>query len=236
MKPVVLITRPRPDADTLAEAVSDRGFSPLIEPLLEIRPLSVRRPDPADYQALIFTSANAVRVFAEMTPDRAHPVYCTGGHTAETARSFGWHNVTSAAGDGTDLSRLLAESTFEARVPLLHPAGEDIATPVAATGVAIERLTIYKADKAVNLSADCLTCLDQNGLSAALFFSARTARVFADLLEQYGRTESVSTTKALCLADSVVKSLEHLPWLNVQVADRPTRDSLLDLLGRCEDR
>ncbi len=226
----VLITRPRAQAQSLAEELGRRGYTLLIEPLLEIVPLSAALPDLLAYQALVFTSANAVRVLAGMSEDRSHIVYTVGRQTQEAAREAGWRVVKSADGDAADLSAFLATESLQPDRPLLHVCGVDVVRPLIAPGLMIEAVPVYKAEAATALSDECLRRLDCGGIDTALFFSPRTATTFATLLEKHERTQAVSTIKALCLSDSVVKSLMNLPWQHVQAPQRPDTGDFLALL------
>lgn len=228
MKPYVLITRPAADALEVAQEVEGRGYRPFIEPMLSIRPLSFTMPE--NYQALVFTSANAVRVAAEAMADRSRPVYCVGDHTAAVARACGWGQVRSAGGDAAALISMLEAEKFEAGSTLVHLSGIDVSRNIEVMNKAIERRIVYRAAKAQVLSDALVTILEEGTLAAALFFSVRTAEAFAELLEKHDCTQSVKTTKALCIADSVVESVRHLPWQDVQAAQRPNRQALVTLL------
>jgi hypothetical protein len=89
-----LITRPEEDARPLAEALAARGVATVIEPLLAIRPLpeaaSDLAKDLAGVQALLFTSANGARAFAELSPRRDIGVLAVGDATASAARGLGF--------------------------------------------------------------------------------------------------------------------------------------------------
>ena len=61
--PVVLVTRPQQDAVALEAKLRERGFSPLLSPMLKITYLEGARTSLDGVQALIFTSANGVRSF-----------------------------------------------------------------------------------------------------------------------------------------------------------------------------
>jgi len=228
MKPLVLITRPLEDAAATAREVEALGFAAFTEPMLTIHPLPFAMPE--NYHGLIFTSANAVRAAASVIENSDRPVYCVGDHTAEVARACGWTTIASAGGDAGDLLRTLKAEGFNPAQKLVHLSGFDISRNIELEDFTIERVVVYKAEKARELSARCLEIIDEKGFAAALFFSARSAQTFTEVLEKHGRTRSVKTIKALCLADSVVKSLRHLPWQDVQVAARPDFPSLTALL------
>lgn len=233
-KPHVLITRPADDALPLADAVEELGYFAVIEPMLQIAPQDFVLPD--DYQGLVFTSANAARVAGWKIEDKDKPVYCVAGRTAETAKARGWNNVISADGDVAALNALLAKQTLEKDRPLVHLSGVDVSSPVEVEEIEVNRISVYKAEQAEKFSADCFDLLMRHEIAAVLFFSTRTAEAFAALVRKYGCQEALTATKALCLADSMVESIRHLPWQHVQVAQTPDRDAVVALLDKVEDK
>jgi uroporphyrinogen-III synthase len=83
-----LITRPEEDAAPLAAALNQRGIETTIESLLSIRTLTDAELDLSGVQAILFTSANGVRAFAELAAAkggagwREIPVLAVGDATA----------------------------------------------------------------------------------------------------------------------------------------------------------
>src|SRR5579864_6864769 len=67
---VALVTRPRAEAENLAQALAHRGIEAIIEPLLEIHYREKPEPDLAGVQAILVTSTNAVRALARLTGER----------------------------------------------------------------------------------------------------------------------------------------------------------------------
>ncbi len=111
----LLITRPRADADRLAEKLAAAGHQAIISPLMCIRPRQVALPDPASLPqtgqplaALAFTSANGARTLAArlaatdlMAVDPlwwSVPAYAVGPQTAQAAQSAGWKIVPQVTG------------------------------------------------------------------------------------------------------------------------------------------
>ncbi|MCB1555728.1 MAG: uroporphyrinogen-III synthase [Alphaproteobacteria bacterium] len=235
MKRTILITRPEEDARILAEMVAARGYHPLIEPLLSIRPLpDTPLPPLRDYQALVFTSPRAVRVFAAMTDLRIHPAYAVGVKTAAALRKAGWAEEmikTPSESKGVEgLESLLREESLGGDTPLLHPCGVDIAAPLSVPGLVVTPCPVYKAAMASTVTAACRAAIDRDEIAAALFYSARTAKSFVSLLGTYDNPGAVRGIKALCISDSVLKSLDMLPWKDVQVAHTPDGEGMRNLL------
>ena len=80
-----LITRPQEDAADLAAALHARGIEPLVEPLLQIKPVPGASIDLDQVQALLFTSANGVRAFAALSDRRDLPAFTVGEKSADVA-------------------------------------------------------------------------------------------------------------------------------------------------------
>ena len=233
-KPHILITRPVDDSIEIADLLEEKGYEPVIEPMLEIVP--VKADLPKEFQAIIFTSANAVRLAKAYDLDKSLPAYCVGNRTASIARDKGWQNVKSAGGNVNDLNLLLEQEDFISDLPLLHLAGEDIATPVSVQGTEVLRAAIYQARQAAKFSPLCFDLLMKHALVYVLFFSSRSAEAFSLLVRKYGAQEALQGIKALCLSDSVVKSLHDLQWQSIECAYKPERQALLDLVDNLQDR
>ena len=226
----VLLTRPRAESERLAAEVRRRGFDVFIEPMLEIVPLDAAPPDLKQFQALIFTSANGVDTFVRLSNIRDIPVFTVGSATGARAAACGFRDINTGSGDLEELNKTLKYAELTTGVPVMHVSGEHTAGDITVAGVPVERVVAYRADKAQALSVECLNMLDEGSFRAALFYSPRTAENFTELLCPTGRKNKISTIKALCISEAVVKCLGNLPWQNVQVADTPTRNGMMRLL------
>ena len=127
-----LVTRPREEAERFADAMRDRGLDPVVAPILEIEPVDPGPIDLGDVQAVLATSRNGIDAFARRVKRRDLPVLAVGDATAELARSLGFRDVASAAGDGDDLADLARARLDPAAGLLLHPSGEEVARDLPA--------------------------------------------------------------------------------------------------------
>jgi uroporphyrinogen-III synthase len=165
---------------------------------------------------------------------RGLPVYAVGDATAEAVRAAGFGEVIEAAGTLDELNALLAGAGLSPGRKLLHVCGAHVAGAAQAV-VPVDRLVVYEARAVERLSSECMEILDGEGFAAALFFSPRTALIFTELLKRAERTAAIKSTKALCLADSVLKSLQDLPWRDVRVAASPDQAAMLALLDHIRE-
>jgi uroporphyrinogen-III synthase len=231
-----LVTRPRAEAEGLAEALAGRGIAALIEPLLEIRYHDAPAPDLARVQAVLCTSANGVRALARLSGEREVRLFAVGEATAARARAEGFARVASAAGAVGDLVRLVGELLCPASGPLLHVAGSaiagDLAGELRARGFAVERAVLYEARPAAALSAACAAALAARSIDFALFFSPRTAAIFARLTRDAGLAEVIGQVTAVAISAAADAALAPLRFRRRQIAERPDQPALLAALDR----
>jgi uroporphyrinogen-III synthase len=239
-----LITRPEEDAAPLAAALIQRGIETSIESLLSIRTLPEAEIDLSGVQAMLFTSANGVRAFAELAAAkglagwRELPVLAVGDATARTARAAGFTEVESAAGNVESLAELAAAKLDPQKGALFHAAGSavagDLAGLLSGRGFELRRSMIYEARPADSLSPATVAALESGGFDLMLFFSPRTAATFAALTQAAGdkAVEGCRRAAALCLSPAVANVLGALPFRAMESADHPDLPSMLQLVER----
>jgi uroporphyrinogen-III synthase len=232
--PRILITRPREDAEALAAELSARGFTSLIQPMLEIRMLDGPPLDLDGVQALLCTSANGVRATVARTSWRDLPVLAVGDATARAARDGGFAQVESAQGDVESLARLVISRLDPSAGRLLHVAGSavagDLAGDLGRAGFQVERQVLYAAEPVTELGHDTVEALYAGTIDAVMFFSPRTAQSFVKVVQKTGLAERLGEVVALCLSEAVGTAVRTVNWREIHVATQPDQTALLDLL------
>jgi uroporphyrinogen-III synthase len=172
-KPIAVL-RPEPANRVTAAAIEARGRTAIRLPLFEARPAAWTPPDPADFDALIITSTNALRHGgAGLAQLLGLPLYAVGQASAEAGRRMGFHLAgTGRAGSAELLA--LAEAAGVRRA--LHLAGRE--RTIAPGGIVAEIVTVY-ASNPVAVSPEQAARL--NG-SVALVQSARAGARLAELV------------------------------------------------------
>jgi uroporphyrinogen-III synthase len=230
----LLVTRPLPQGEALAQRLRAAGHEALICPLLTVEWLD------ADLSldgvaALVFTSANGVAAFARLQETRGLPVFCVGDATARAAREAGFSEVESAEGNAQDLADLIRARWPREGGGLLHISGEDqafdLTGDLSRRGFDARRAVLYRTLAVEQLPGDVRTALDSGAMDGMLFLSPRTAASFVSLCERQGLGERCRTLAAYCLSEAVAEAAGGLPWGTVRIAARPTQSSLLDLLS-----
>lgn len=233
----ILITRPRLDAESFAATLVSRGIDVTVEPLLTIQPVPAPVIDLEGVQAVLFTSANGVRCFADADPRRDLRGLAVGDGSAAAAREAGFTQVENAAGDVASLATLVTDRLRPGDGALLHAAGSslagDLKGQLEAAGFTVKRTTLYDAIPAPELSPATLMNLRLGGIDAVTLFSPRSARGFADLWRKAqapdGATQGLQKVTALCLSAAVAREIKDLDWRRIEIAAHPDIESLLAL-------
>jgi uroporphyrinogen-III synthase len=141
MRPLVIV-RPEPGASATAKAAQQLGLDPRVFPLFVVRPLEWEPPNPTDFDALLFTSANAIRHGGPgLEGLRDLPTHCVGEATAREARDYGFK--VASVGSGR-VDSLLQSLPGELR--LLHLCGFHRREPATPTQ-AIRAIPVYRSDE-----------------------------------------------------------------------------------------
>jgi len=228
----ILVTRPLEDGAEIARLLAARGHQALLAPLLEPRfpdgPLLEEGSILDGVEAILATSANGIRALGRRTARREFSIFAVGPQTADEARRAGFSNVRSADGD----AKALAEATRGWAVPgatLLHVCSEDapgtLSNQLGAGGFTVRRCALYTIEPATHLPPEAESALQNRTLDAAMFFSPRTARIFAQLAKALP-TDGLT---ALCISQATADALAPLAFAQVKVAARPNQDAMLAL-------
>jgi uroporphyrinogen-III synthase len=215
------------EAQATAERVRALGFEPVVAPLLDVQTLAIDAA--TGFDGVVITSGNAL---ASLEVYAGLPLLAVGDATAQRARQAGFHTVFSAGGDAVALARA-APSHFRmgARLLFATAAGEGAPLEKALrhTGFTVDRRVAYAVHPAPSLPVAAHDVLLSGRLHAALFLSARTARIFAGLLDR-ALHPHLAGAEALTIGQPAADALTPLPWRRVRVSLAPTLDQVLALL------
>jgi uroporphyrinogen-III synthase len=235
----IWVTRTQPGADATAARLSHLGHVPVVAPVLQARALVDPTPAMTGVDALAFTSAAAVRMFAALTPDlgsagRDPPAFCVGEATAAAARRAGLSAVTSAGGDVATLAALIA-ATVPTGATVLHPCARetagDLTAPLAASGVTLRQAPIYQTEAVKAPPPEIADLLRADRLDAVLVHSPKAARVTAALLAPLPPA-TLARLQAFAISPAALAPLQALPFFAAAAAATPDETALLKLLRR----
>jgi uroporphyrinogen-III synthase len=202
-RPIAVI-RPEPGNRVTAAAIEAAGRKAIRLPLFEAGPVAWEIPDPAGFDALIVTSANAMRHGGK---GLAHlldlPVYAVGEATGEAARRAGFR-VAETGSTGSAGLIALAERNGVAHA--LHLAGRE--RTIAPGGIVAQVVTVYATDP---IPVDARTAAKLAG-SVVLVQSARTGERLAEIADAAGLDRGTIALVAIGrrAADAAGPGWEHV--------------------------
>jgi uroporphyrinogen-III synthase len=225
----VLITRPEEDAARIAGLLKSRGHEPVIAPLLQTNFHDGPEVSLVGVQAILATSANGVRAVARRTQRRDVSLFAVGPQTEEEAIAHGFTSVRSANGDSKALAAATREWASPENAALLHvkgvEAGGTLAALLKAQGFDVRTLVLYDVAD-IGLPDAARAQLANHEIDAALFFSARSARIFKEAATGL----PLETVMAVCISAATAEALAPLAFRSVRVAVQPNQDALLACL------
>lgn len=238
----LLLTRPAEEGERSRRAFAAAGHSLLLAPVLEIEPTAAV-PDFTGVQAIAVTSRRGLAALAAATGRRDLPLYAVGEGTAEAARAAGFQQVAVAEGDLAALARLLGAGIDPGAGSVLHAAGEilagDLGEALQPYGITVVRTTLYRAREVGELPPMALSALRESKLDGVVFFSPRSAQVFARLVVRAGVQAACARLIAGCLSPAVARRAGALRWREIRVAALPNLPSLVAIMdtdGRQNER
>ena len=212
----VIVLRPEPGASaTLAQARA-AGIEAVAIPLFEIAPVDWDVPSTDGFDALLLTSANAVRHGGTgLAALSKLPTYCVGEVTAMAAGAVGLSVVGIGAAGAAALIDQLPSG-----LRLLHLAGVDNQAIPGASEIAV-----YDSR-----AIDPPPSLDALAGGVAMVHSARAGKRLAELVRERGDIAIAAISQAA--ADACGNG-----WRKVAAIDAPVDGALLALASDlCQDR
>lgn len=228
----ILVTRPAEDGAEIARLLADMGHQAVLAPLLTVQIFDGPPLASEGVQAILATSANGVRALAARSAARDVPLFAVGPQTAEAALRAGFIRVRNADGDAVALADAVSGWADPEAGVLLHAAGAEgsgwLAEALAAKGFQVRREVLYRVEAAAQLPDAVVQALGENSLQAALFFSPRSAEIFADRVSRAGL--STAGLLAVCISAKTAGALKGLPFSTIKVAAAPNQAGLLACL------
>lgn len=212
MRPLLLV-RPEPGLSASMERARALGLNATVLPLFEVVAVPWTPPGPGAFDAMLLTSANAVRHGGPGLATLADlPVHAVGEATAVAARGAG---LAVASVGNAGVEALLA--TLSPNLRLFHPGGRH---RTAATG----RQPIVAESVYESRAIDPVVLPDLTGRVVAIH-SARAGQRLAALVTD--RSAVMIAAISAAAADACGAG-----WQSVETAAEPTDESLLALAAK----
>jgi len=235
---IVLVTRPRPEADALARLLVRRGANAIVAPAIELVPvrsaaLTRALGELADgaFAWVTLTSPRTVDVLAEhLSPRRLRAkVAVVGDGTAERFRTWSRRepDLVPRAFTTAALGRAFPRGGGRVLTPRADVAPEGLEDALARKGWRPTRVDAYRTRMPRSLPAEARAALRSGAVDAVTFTSASTVRGFVRAMGVVR-----GTPKVVCIGPVTAREAREHGFRVHAVADPHTVDGLVAAVER----
>lgn len=235
---LLLVTRPQPDADVQVETLTALGHTAVASPLLEVEFLNFPPLPLSGAQALAVTSRNALRSLArskELEDAIQLRLFAVGAATADLARELGFGRIHQGPGTARELAPLIVTQCTPGDGILIHLSGTrqafDLKSTLEGSGFVVEQPTLYRTNTADSLTKNAIAALTTDALDGVILMSPMTTRSFLTHIAAPELQKRVEKLTYFCLSQAVAEPLKELESARILIAENPSEDDLLALIG-----
>jgi len=217
----ILIKRPLIDAEDLMGKLFSLGHKIIHIPTLQVKPVTNQKCDAKNYDAFIFTSANAIRNLKLLNEDKKKLCFCVGSITEKIVRQKGYANTISAGGNVNALKNIILNSDFDKKKKIAYFCGDYISTDLdldlKREGYLIDKVINYSSEKIVDLNNENEKILNNHPPDIIFVYSKRSAESFVELVKKYTLNGLMTGSRVLCISEKVLNVFKQLGWKNLEV-------------------
>ena len=253
----VLITRPRAQSDSFADALRSAGLEPFFFPVIEIRPIEENAElnkaiqNIAKYDWVVFTSVNAVDAFFQYVGAtrlvRSKSLGNPDGSPVPQVAAIGPKTADALRQRGIEPDFVPEEYVAEAILPglgdlqgkwVLLPRAEiarkELPEAILNAGGIAHEIIVYRTLPA-NIDVQGLNAL-KSGVDIVTFTSASTVENFVALLRQHklDPLHLQNNPVYACIGPITEQAAREAGFQNIAVAKQYTTDGLLEVITQLE--
>ena len=218
----ILITRPLIDAEDLMGKFFAYGHKIIHLPTLKIFAIETELLNPDNFDAFVFTSANAVRNLKLTNTNKNLHCFCVGSITEKIARLSGFMNTSSAGGTVNALKNLIMISDkVDKNSTLAYFCGDnicyDLDLELIKEGLKIKKIINYSSKVISDLNIENKKLIENYPPDLIYIYSARSAESFMDIVKNYGLNPLVTQSTLMCISKKVASIFESLGWKKIEI-------------------
>ncbi|GIV16184.1 MAG: hypothetical protein KatS3mg022_1619 [Armatimonadota bacterium] len=240
----VLITRPKGQAENLAEQLRVLGAEPILLPTIAILPPEEWQPVDDAIRALeqfywvVFTSVNGVRTFIGRMGELGVPVSVLAGRRLATigpatARVLEQACRTPDVIPDEFLSDALPDALGDVKglrilLPRADIARKEMAHELRRRGAEVVEIAVYRVQQQIGEAGAQLA--GQPKPDYITLTSPSTARSLARMLEEAGRINWMATVPLICIGPVTAEAVRELGYQPARVANEHTIQGLIQAI------
>ena len=220
----ILITRPHIDAEDLMKIFFNFGHKIIHLPTLKILPANIDPVNQDDFDAFIFTSANAIRNLKLINANKKLHCFCVGSITEKIARKSGYVHTSSAGGSVNALKNLITISDKINRDSrFAYFCGDNISydldSELKKEGFKIKKIINYFSEAITGLNEDNKKLIERYPPHLIYIYSSRSAESFITIVKNYSLKPLMTESTIMCISKKVADIFRSQDWKKIEVFD-----------------
>ncbi|MDA9818342.1 uroporphyrinogen-III synthase [Flavobacteriaceae bacterium] len=206
---MILITRPKKQANSITKKLIKLGHKVLVDSLLEIHTQqnsNIIIPKP---QAFVITSANAINFIAKIDLNHQVKFFTIGQRTASEVQKIGFKNIKIADNSVISLRNSLLAETKKENGAIIYFAGDiityDLEKFFQKQNFNFKTILAYKTTPIQDFKKETIEAIKIRKIKTVLIYSNRTAEIFWYLLKKNNLLEIAQKLQIQCLSQKIAK-------------------------------
>ena len=228
----IVITRPKEDSLHLIENLIKLGHTVTHLPVIKIEKLETKKIDLSNYQAVIFTSSNAIRFMNIEKFNSKIKCFCVGSSTEFTAKQIGFLNTYTSEGTVDSLIELIIRTLDNKSEKLLYLSSEfvskDLDKDLTNAGYSVDRILNYTSLQVEEIDKKTLNFFEKNPPDAIFIYSSKSAKNLFNLINKYSLLNVVTQSNLMCISEKVLLVLKQIKWKKEFIFRPGEEEFLLD--------
>jgi len=228
----IVITRPKEDSLYLIENLIKLGHVVTHLPVIKIEKLETKKIDLSNYQAVIFTSSNAIKFINIEKFNSKIKCFCVGKATELTAKQIGFINTYTSEGTVDSLIELIIRTLNNKSEKLLYLSSEfiskDLDKDLINAGYSVDRISNYTSRPVEEIDKKTLDFFIKKPPDVIFIYSSMSAKNLFDLINKYSLLNVVTQSNLMCISDKVLSVLKQIKWKKVFVFSPGEEEFLLN--------
>jgi len=228
----IVITRPKEDSLYLIENLIKLGHLVTHLPVIKIQKLETKKINLQNYQAVVFTSSNAIKFMNIEKFNSKIKCFCVGKTTEFIAKQIGFINTYSSEGTVDSLIELIIRTLDSKSEKLLYLSSEfvskDLDKDLINAGYLVDRISNYTSLPVEEIDKKTLNFFEKNPPDVIFIYSSKSAQNLFKLINKYSLLNLVTQSNLMCISEKVLLVLKHIKWKKVFVFSPGEEEFLLN--------
>ena len=216
----IVFTRPLIDSEDLMMNFFSSGYKVIHIPTLSISSANMQSLNTKDYDALIFTSANAVRFLKLKNQDKSIKCFCVGTLTERALRMKGFNNTIAASGTVNALKNIIINSEKKIK-NLAYLCGDiisyDLDKELTYEGFKVRKIVNYNSTKILECNSESISLLKKYPANFVFIYSKRSAESFDNIIRKYSLSELMTHCTVMCISKKIKDYLKSKGWNKTEI-------------------